>query len=67
MGDKTQLLAMAFATKYKASKVLIGVFLAGLTGLAAWVLIRKSKQEMANNPAVDEFCKVRNFEGQAYD
>jgi putative Ca2+/H+ antiporter (TMEM165/GDT1 family) len=28
MGDKTQLLAMAFATKYKASKVLIGVFLA---------------------------------------
>lgn len=28
MGDKTQLLAMAFATKYKAIKVLIGVFLA---------------------------------------
>ncbi|HEX3030877.1 MAG TPA: TMEM165/GDT1 family protein [Bacillota bacterium] len=28
MGDKTQLLAMAFATKYKASKVLLGVFLA---------------------------------------
>ncbi len=28
MGDKTQLLAMAFATKYKTSKVLIGVFLA---------------------------------------
>ena len=28
MGDKTQLLAMAFATKYQASKVLIGVFLA---------------------------------------
>lgn len=28
MGDKTQLLAMAFATKYKASKVLVGVFLA---------------------------------------
>lgn len=28
MGDKTQLLAMAFATKYKASKVMIGVFLA---------------------------------------
>lgn len=28
MGDKTQLLAMAFATKYKASKVLIGVFIA---------------------------------------
>ncbi|MBR0597198.1 TMEM165/GDT1 family protein [Sinanaerobacter chloroacetimidivorans] len=28
MGDKTQLLAMAFAAKYKASKVLLGVFLA---------------------------------------
>ena len=28
MGDKTQLLAMAFATKYRASKVLLGVFIA---------------------------------------
>ena len=28
MGDKTQLLAMAFATKYAAPKVLLGVFLA---------------------------------------
>ncbi|MCX7842421.1 MAG: TMEM165/GDT1 family protein [Clostridia bacterium] len=28
MGDKTQLLAMAFATKYKAHKVLTGVFIA---------------------------------------
>lgn len=28
MGDKTQLLAMCFAARYKASKVLIGVFLA---------------------------------------
>jgi Ca2+/H+ antiporter, TMEM165/GDT1 family len=28
MGDKTQLLAMCFASRYKASKVLIGVFLA---------------------------------------
>ena len=28
MGDKTQLLAMAFATKYKAHKVLIAVFFA---------------------------------------
>ncbi|MHB8126834.1 MAG: TMEM165/GDT1 family protein [Desulfitobacteriaceae bacterium] len=28
MGDKTQLLAMAFATKYKATKVMIGVFIA---------------------------------------
>lgn len=28
MGDKTQLLAMAFASKFKASKVLVGVFIA---------------------------------------
>lgn len=28
MGDKTQLLAMCFATKYKATKVLVGVFIA---------------------------------------
>jgi len=28
MGDKTQLLAMAFATRYKASRVLMGVFIA---------------------------------------
>jgi Predicted membrane protein len=28
MGDKTQLLAMAFATRYKASKVMLGVFIA---------------------------------------
>lgn len=28
MGDKTQLLAMAFAAKYKAYKILIGVFIA---------------------------------------
>lgn len=34
MGDKTQLLAMAFATKYKASKVLIGVFLATIVNHA---------------------------------
>mgnify|MGYP000906044169 CR=1 FL=1 len=39
MGDKTQLLAMAFATRYKASKVLLGVLLATLLnhGLAVAV------------------------------
>jgi putative Ca2+/H+ antiporter (TMEM165/GDT1 family) len=39
MGDKTQLLAMAFAAKYKASKVLMGVFIATVLnhGLAVWV------------------------------
>ncbi|MDR3207216.1 MAG: TMEM165/GDT1 family protein [Oscillospiraceae bacterium] len=30
MGDKTQLLAMAFATRYKASRVMLGVLLATL-------------------------------------
>lgn len=39
MGDKTQLLAMAFAAKYKATKVLLGVFIATVLnhGLAVWV------------------------------
>lgn len=39
MGDKTQLLAMAFATKYKASKVLIGVFLATVLNHALAVAV----------------------------
>ncbi|OHB60681.1 MAG: hypothetical protein A2Y12_04870 [Planctomycetes bacterium GWF2_42_9] len=38
MGDKTQLLAMAFATKYKAHKVLIAVFLATLLNHALAVI-----------------------------
>ena len=38
MGDKTQLLAMAFATKYKASKVLLGVFFATILNHALAVL-----------------------------
>lgn len=39
MGDKTQLLAMAFATKYKASKVLIGVFIATVLNHALAVAV----------------------------
>lgn len=39
MGDKTQLLAMAFATKYKASKVLIGVFIATVLNHALAVVV----------------------------
>lgn len=39
MGDKTQLLAMAFATKYKASKVLIGVFIATVLNHAVAVAV----------------------------
>lgn len=39
MGDKTQLLAMAFATKYKAWKVMIGVFLATVLNHALAVLV----------------------------
>ncbi|MCR4434396.1 MAG: TMEM165/GDT1 family protein [Clostridiales bacterium] len=39
MGDKTQLLAMAFATKYKASKVLAGVFFATVLNHALAVAI----------------------------
>lgn len=39
MGDKTQLLAMAFAAKYKASKVMIGVFLATVLNHALAVAV----------------------------
>jgi len=39
MGDKTQLLAMAFATKYKASKVLTGVFIATVLNHALAVAV----------------------------
>ena len=41
MGDKTQLLAMAFATKYKASKVMLGVFLATIFNHALAVAVGK--------------------------
>ena len=39
MGDKTQLLAMAFATKYSAHKVLIAVFIATLLNHALAVAV----------------------------
>lgn len=39
MGDKTQLLAMAFATKYQASKVMVGVFLATIFNHALAVAV----------------------------
>lgn len=39
MGDKTQLLAMAFATKYKASKIMLGVFIATILNHGAAVAV----------------------------
>jgi len=39
MGDKTQLLAMAFATRFKAKEVLIGVFLATILNHALAVAL----------------------------
>lgn len=39
MGDKTQLLAMAFASKYSAQKVLIAVFLATLLNHSLAVMV----------------------------
>ncbi|MDR0839459.1 MAG: TMEM165/GDT1 family protein [Oscillospiraceae bacterium] len=39
MGDKTQLLAMAFAAKYKASKVMLGVFIATVLNHALAVAV----------------------------
>ncbi len=39
MGDKTQLIAMAFAAKHRAAKVLLGIFIATVLnhGLAVWI------------------------------
>ena len=39
MGDKTQLLAMAFATRYKSTKVLLGVFVATVLNHAGAVAV----------------------------
>ncbi len=39
MGDKTQLLAIAMASKYKASKVMIGVFIATVLNHALAVMV----------------------------
>lgn len=48
MGDKTQLLAMAFATKYKASKVLIGVLAATVLNHALAVLVGNLIMQMGS-------------------
>jgi len=42
--------------------VAILVLIAGLTGLAAWQLFKRGKIEEENNPAVAEFCKIKNTE-----
>jgi putative Ca2+/H+ antiporter (TMEM165/GDT1 family) len=44
MGDKTQILAMAFATKYNIKKVLIGVFIGSLLNHALAVIIGSNLQ-----------------------
>lgn len=55
MGDKTQLLAMAFATKYKASKVLIGVFIATVLNHALAVALGSF---IAQYKAIDLWVQV---------
>ena len=51
MGDKSQLLAMAFASRYKPSKVIIGVLIASVInlGLAVWIGNLIVKQEILKN------------------
>jgi putative Ca2+/H+ antiporter (TMEM165/GDT1 family) len=44
MGDKTQILAMAFASKYKIKQVLIGVFIGSLLNHALAVLLGSNLQ-----------------------
>ncbi|MFK5884021.1 MAG: TMEM165/GDT1 family protein, partial [Candidatus Izemoplasma sp.] len=42
MGDKTQILAMAFATKYNIKKVLLGIFIGSLLNHGLAVLLGNS-------------------------
>jgi len=51
MGDKSQLLAVAFAAKYKPSKVILGVLIASAInlGLAVWIGNLIVKQEILKN------------------
>ena len=46
MGDKTQILAMAFATKYKIRYVVIGIFLGSLLNHALAVLLGSNLQHI---------------------
>lgn len=42
MGDKTQLLALAFSTKYKINQVLIGVFLGAFLNHGLAIVLQAS-------------------------
>lgn len=48
MGDKTQILAMAFATKYNIKKVLLGIFFGSLLNHGIAVLLGSSLTRMIN-------------------
>ncbi len=48
MGDKTQILAMAFATKYSIKKVLLGIFLGSLLNHGIAVLLGNSLTRIIN-------------------
>lgn len=54
MGDKTQLLAMAFATRYKAGKVMLGVLLATVLNHALAVAVGSL---LANVPGLDAWIQ----------
>jgi Ca2+/H+ antiporter, TMEM165/GDT1 family len=55
MGDKTQLLAMAFASKYKASKVLLGVFIATILNHACAVAVGNI---IAKNQTIEVWIQI---------
>jgi len=48
MGDKTQILAMAFATKYSIKKVLLGIFIGSLLNHGIAVLLGSSLTRIMN-------------------
>ena len=52
MGDKTQILAMAFATKYKVKQVLMGIFIGSFLNHAIAVILGKGLSSLMQNVGI---------------
>ncbi|MEZ0535729.1 TMEM165/GDT1 family protein [Caldicellulosiruptoraceae bacterium PP1] len=61
MGDKTQLLAMAFATRYKATKVLLGVFIATILNHALAVAVGTYLTKIENMQTIIQLIASLSF------
>ena len=61
MGDKTQLLAMAFATRYSATKILIGIFIATIISHALAVAAGNFVARFESLNLVVQACAAVSF------